>query len=117
MFIPLALYTFLMCYREWMILENHGDESLFGYDFSQGYTSLEREEGITAKPPQPNFVKRWLQRRAERKRLLEQELQVAEEIRMDELLDKIHRQGEESLNDEERRFLKRVASRYRKRSP
>jgi stage IV sporulation protein FB len=35
---------------------------------------------------------------------------------MDELLDKIHRQGKESLSDEERRFMDRVSARYRNRS-
>jgi stage IV sporulation protein FB len=113
----LALFIYISCKQEWFVLETGGEDSLFGYDFSQGYTSLERDEAITAKPPQPNFVKRWLQRRADRKRQLEQEQQVAEEIRMDDLLDKIQRHGKESLTDEEHRFLKRVASRYRKKSP
>jgi hypothetical protein len=36
---------------------------------------------------------------------------------MDELLEKIQRSGKESLTDEEQRFLKRVANRYRKKSP
>jgi Zn-dependent protease len=116
MAVLLAIFIYMACKQEWFLLETGGEDSLFGYDFSQGYTSLEREEGVAAKP-QPNFVKRWLQRRAERKRQLEQEQQVAEEIRMDDLLDKIQRHGKESLTEEEHRFLKRVASRYRKKSP
>lgn len=115
-FIPLALYTFFMCYREWMILENHGDESLFGYDFSQGYTSLEKEM-LTPSPrrKRQNFIQRYLQKRNARRAQREHEQQIAEERRMDELLEKIQREGKQSLTDDETRFLKRVSDRYRNR--
>jgi stage IV sporulation protein FB len=113
----LAWFIYISCKQEWIVLETGGEDSLFGYDFSQGYTSLERDEAAPVKVRQPNFFKRWLQRRAQRKRQLEQEQTVAEELRMDELLEKIQRSGKESLTDEEQRFLKRVANRYRKKSP
>ena len=35
---------------------------------------------------------------------------------MDQLLEKIQRQGKAALTDEERRFLKRVSDRYRNRN-
>jgi len=113
----LAVFIYISCKQEWIVLETGGEDSLFGYDFSQGYTSLERDEPPPVKPRQANFIKRWLQRRAERKRHLEEVQQLAEEQRMDELLDKIQHHGKDSLSDEEQRFLKRVANRYRKRSP
>lgn len=113
----LALFIYISCKQEWIVLETGGEDSLFGYDFSQGYTSLERDEPPPVKPRQANFFKRWLQRRAQRKRQVEQEQTVAEEQRMDGLLEKIQRDGKESLTDEEQRFLKRVANRYRKKSP
>jgi Zn-dependent protease len=115
--IALGAFMFVACKQEWILLETGGEDSPFGYDFSQGYTSLEREEPAPPKPKQPNFIQRWLRRRAERKALLEQERQEAEELRMDQLLDKIQRYGKESLTDEEHRFLKRVASRYKRKSP
>jgi hypothetical protein len=117
LWIALAFFIYLACKQEWLVLEHGAEDSVFGYDFSQGYTSLERDEPPPVKPRQPNFIQRWLRRRAERKRQLEQEQQLAEEQRMDELLDKIQRHGKESLTDEEHRFLKRVANRYRKKSP
>src|SRR5690606_24337343 len=41
----LALFIYVSCRYQWMVLETGGgEESIFGYDFSQGYTSLEREE-------------------------------------------------------------------------
>src|SRR5205085_1683944 len=106
------LFIYAACKQEWIVLETGGEESLFGYDFSQGYTSLEQDE-----PPRPrkrrlNFVQRWLQRRAQRKMQRDMEQAVAEERRMDELLAKIQRGGVDSLTEEEKRFLKRVSDRY-----
>lgn len=105
------VYTF--CRHQWYVLETGGDEPLFGYDFSQGYTSLEREQPAVARK-QPNFFQRWRQRRAARKLQREQELRETEERRMDELLEKVQRDGLQSLTDEEKRFLTRVSARYRR---
>lgn len=114
----LALIFFFSCRQQWLLLEVGGEEGAFGYDFSQGYTSLERDAPIQphTKARRPNFFQRWLKRRADRKRLLEEQRREADERRMDELLEKIQRQGRQSLSDEENRFLKRVADRYRNRS-
>jgi stage IV sporulation protein FB len=121
MMLALAVFIYLSCTQEYMRLEQAGEDSLFGYDFSQGYTSLERDQdGEEVEPPppepkKPGFWQRWLQRRAERKRQAELEEKQAEESRMDQLLEKIQRQGKESLTEEENRFLKRVAERYKHR--
>jgi len=109
----LALFIAFTCQRQWVILETGGEESVLGYDFSQGYTSLEREP-----PPRPrrqSFLQRWLQRRAARKLQRDQEKREAEERRMDELLEKVQKLGLQALTDEERRFLTRVSARYRNR--
>src|SRR5262249_28363314 len=57
----LALFIYVTCRQQLILLETGAEESLFGYDFSQGYTSLERDQ-----PPRrrPGFFKRWLQKRA-----------------------------------------------------
>jgi len=113
----LAIYTFLMCRREWLMLESRGEDSLFGYDFSAGYTSLEKDMPSHSPPrKKTNFIQRYIQRRNARKAHREQEEQVAEERRMDQLLEKIQQQGKGSLTDEENRFLKRVSDRYRNRN-
>lgn len=111
----MAFFTYTSCKQEWITLETGAEESLFGYDFSQGYTSLERNEPQPHQPrrKRPNFIQRWLQRRAARKMQQEQERQQAEAKRVDELLEKIQRQGKESLTDEEQRFLKRYADRMK----
>ena len=107
----------LMIPRE-RLLETGGEDSLFGYDFSQGYTSLERDERVQAGPTRrrTGWWKRWRQNRAAQKLQREQEQREAEERRMDELLVKVHREGKAALTDEERRFMKRVSDRYRNRN-
>jgi Zn-dependent protease len=114
--ICLAVFIYVACKQQWMLLDPGGDESLFGYDFSQGYTSLERDQPPAPRKKRPNFVQRWLQRRAAAKRKRAQECQEADERRMDELLAKIQRDGKGSLTDEENRFLRRVADKYRNRN-
>ena len=47
----LCLFVFVSCKNQWMILETGGEDPLLGhYDFSQGYTSLERGKAA-ARPP------------------------------------------------------------------
>lgn len=114
----LAWFIYSACSQQWLILEQGAEDSLFGYDFSQGYTSLERDQEREPPPPPPKkigFFQRWLQNRAEKKRQRDAERQESEERRMDELLDKIQREGKNALTDEEQRFLKRVSERYKNR--
>ncbi|MBY0526665.1 MAG: site-2 protease family protein [Gemmataceae bacterium] len=114
--ILLAMFIYVTCKHQWFVLETGGEEQLFGYDFSQGYTSLERgDQPPTPRRRRPNFIQRWLQRRAQRKAQRAQETREAEERRMDELLEKVQRDGLQALTDEERRFLTRVSARYRNR--
>lgn len=90
------------------------DDSFMGYDFSQGYTSLEKAEGA-GKPRRVGFYKRWKEkRRAERKRqLLERDAEVQQQL--DVLLQKVHDKGIESLTDDERRQLKRASAHLREK--
>ncbi len=113
--IALAYITYITCQQEWITLESGGEESLFGYDFSQGYTSLERDDPPRRKPrrKKANILQRWLQRRAARKLQQRQESAEAEARRVDELLQKIQAHGKDSLTDEEHRFLKRYADRMK----
>ena len=109
----LAIFIFVSCAQEMMVLEAAHEDSLFGYDFSQGYTSLEKEEAAAPKPKKQNFIQRWFAERAAKKEKQEQEQREADDLRMDELLEKIQKFGKQSLTDEEHRFLKRVAERYK----
>jgi hypothetical protein len=111
----LALFIYKTCQQQYIALETGAEESLFGYDFSQGYTSLEHAPSLPPRRRRQNFWQRWLQRRALRKLQQEQEQREHEERRLDELLEKVQREGSSALTEEERRFLKRVSDRYRHR--
>jgi len=114
--LALALFVGMACYVQQYQLQA-GDETMLGYDFSQGYTSLERDQEANPapKPPRQSWWQRWMQQRAERKAKREAEQREADERRMDELLEKVQREGIGSLTDEERRFMKRVSERLRNR--
>src|SRR5262249_39571092 len=105
---------FILGRAQWIRLETGGEESMYG-DFSQGYTSLERDHDAPPQRKRQSWFQRWLQKRAARKLQREQEQREAEERRMDELLEKIAREGKQSLTDEEQRFLTRVSAKYRNR--
>ena len=88
------------------------EDSFMGYDFSQGYTSLERTETKRAEP-RPGFITRWRERRrADKRRRLELEQQEAA-TKLDLLLAKVHEQGLDSLTEAEKRQLRNASQRYR----
>jgi stage IV sporulation protein FB len=111
----LAVFIYVSCRQEWIILETGGEDSAYG-DFSQGYTSLEREEPRSTAPPRPrlNRWQRWQQRRLARRLLREQETREADERRFDQLLEKISTHGKAALTDEELRFMKHHSERFKR---
>jgi stage IV sporulation protein FB len=113
----LAIFVFWCCRQQMIAMETSGEDAVFGYDFSQGYTSLERDEEEPRRPPRrrPNMLQRWRQNRLARKVQREEEVRQIEEQRMDALLEKVQQQGLQALTEEESRFLKRVSDKYRNR--
>jgi Zn-dependent protease len=113
----LAAFIYVACKNQWILLESGGEEGLFGvYDFSQGYTSLEREGRAAPSTRRVGWWQRWRQRVAARKLQRQLEQRDAEEKRFDQLLEKVHREGMAALTDEERRFMNRFSDRYRNRN-
>lgn len=86
--------------------------SFMGYDFSQGYTSLDGGDDRES-ARQPGLFERWRRERAEKKRQRDELLKIETERRLDELLAKIYEQGKDSLTADERRFLQRASNQYR----
>lgn len=87
------------------------EDGFFGYDFSQGYTSLEREpEGMS---DTVGVVQRWLKQRRESKQQRLRDIEAEEEGRVDEILARLHAHGMNSLSAEDRSILNRVSERYR----
>jgi stage IV sporulation protein FB len=93
------------------------DDSFMGYDFSQGYTSLERSSGrATESEPKTSSWQRWKLRRQAKREEQARERQLQDEMQLDQLLAKVHEQGYNSLTGAEKRLLERVSSDYRERS-
>lgn len=111
----LAIFVFMSCQSELQRIEAGGmDDDTFGYDFSQGYTSLERS--ARSKEQKPSMFQRWMADRAEKKKQREDEERIADELRIDELLAKMHDGGGiQALTSEEQRFMKRVSAKLRQR--
>jgi stage IV sporulation protein FB len=115
--IGIALVIEYMVRIEARMLEEGGyfDDGLFGYDFSEGFTSL--EGGTAAVRPHPeSALRRWRRRRSELRRERRMAREAAEERRMDEILEKLYREGRAALTEEENRFLVRVSVRIRNRT-
>ncbi len=92
------------------------EEELFGYDFSQGYTSLERSDARIDEPEDENGpLERWLDTRREARRQRQAQLEAEEEQQVDEILARVHQHGLEGVTEEERMILQRVSMRYRTR--
>ena len=96
------------------------EESFMGYDFSQGYTSLERGyEGESfdeedEREREAGLIDRWKSQREEKRRQRdeEEEREMAQEL--DRLLDKLHQHGEDALTAHEKRQLKEISARMRR---
>ena len=97
------------------VAEREGSESFLGYDFSEGYTSLERSAPEDTNQHQPGVIERWKQQRDEdRQRKLDAEEREMERT-LDMLLEKLHTQGENSLTPGERKQLQQISARIRDR--
>lgn len=112
----LAILIELIVRSETRMMEDGGffDDGVFGYDFSEGYTSLE-SSAAKVRPYRESALKRWRRRRSELRRRRRLAREAAEDRRMDEILEKLHLQGKASLTDEEHRFLVRVSTKLRNR--
>lgn len=90
------------------------DESFMGYDFSQGYTSLERSSPAPARK-RAGWWKRWKARREAERREREHQQDIEVVGQLDALLEKVHVSGIDSLTDAEKRLLDRASARFREK--
>ena len=91
------------------------DEWAFGYDFSQGYTSLERNTSHPARP-RAGPLRQWIDRRRAARQRRQREIEQADEQRVDSILARLHETGMDGLSTEDQALLKRVSARYRNRT-
>jgi Zn-dependent protease len=114
--VPLLLFAVFLWFgaqqEEARLEQLEGDEFL-GYDFSQGYTSLERD--AKNRQPPPNPIRRWLNERREARQRRQAEIEREEEAQMDQILARLHETGLPGLSPHERAILDRVSQRLRNR--
>jgi stage IV sporulation protein FB len=112
----LAIYVAFGARQEMHVADDHeSDDDLFGYDFSEGYTSLEESSPRSRHWP-TGPLRRWLRQRRELKQRRLRDIEAEEERRFDDVLIRINQQGMDSLTPDERELLHRVSARYRNRS-
>jgi stage IV sporulation protein FB len=109
--VSLAALVFCMNYIEMIKLtireQLGGMGSEFGYDFSEGYSSLDADEPKR----RPGMIEQWKSNREAKRRQREAAERAAEETQLDALLDKVHQHGMDSLSPSEQRFLKQASER------
>lgn len=98
-----------------MVPQEESEASFMGYDFSEGYTSLERSEP-EEEPTSPGMLDRWKQQREEEKRRKQEDEERQLEKTLDALLEKLHTQGEQSLTSSEKRQLQQISAKFRERN-
>lgn len=109
-----ALFIYLSAQQEAARLDDgQWDEDLSSYDFSQGYTSLERTLELPGRQGSP--MKRWLDKRRDVRRRRREMTEQDEERQVDEILLRLHESGMQGLTSKERALLNRVSARYRNR--
>jgi Zn-dependent protease len=114
--VVLAIFVFFSAKKEEaMAHQAPGDDAFLGYDFSAGYTSLERSGPRIGTKPAAGPLVRWWKRRQEQRDQRRRELESLEDNRVDEILTQLHTSGLESLTSDDRELLNRVSARYRKR--
>ncbi len=94
------------------LLAGGGDDGIFGYDFSRGYTSLERT--ATRERKRVSLLGSLREKFRERSRSLRRQEEADVRQKVDALLEKIHREGLGSLTSAEERFLKKASKLMRK---
>jgi Zn-dependent protease len=116
----LGIFVFFSARNEEKQPARQSNEDLcLGYDFSEGYTSLERSvppsSTTRTETAETGPVTGWLQRRRELRERRLRESEALEDGRVDEILARLHEHGFSSLTAEERDILQRASARYQKR--
>ncbi len=115
-----AIVLFFSAYtvQDHRVDERRRESDLFGYDFSQGYTSLERSSEYLdddGEAGDSGPISQWLEKRRQARDQREKEIEAEDERRVDDILARLHAGGIESLSEEDRAILDRVSARYRNR--
>jgi hypothetical protein len=108
MVLAIALFGYLTCYQERQLVQAgiRTEDGYMGYDFSGGYTTLEGKRERSA-----GFIARWRRKRADAARRRQQVSAETEQQEVDRILEKVHREGLQSLTRSEKRTLQMATKR------
>ena len=116
--LPLSLLGFLLFFSAKQetdrLQDRESDEGVFGYDFSQGYTSLERNLSATPRKS-PGLLRQWLDGRREAPASAQQRTEEEDDRRVDEVLAACTKSAAMGCPRTIRALLDRVSARYRNR--
>ncbi|MCB9851845.1 MAG: site-2 protease family protein [Phycisphaerales bacterium] len=110
MLIAIAILGYMACYQERMMAKAGAstEDGYMGYDFSGGYSTLDKSSG---KSKQPGFFAKWKSQRNQSKWRAAREREAAEQLQVDAILDKVKQQGIASLTAKEKRMLEEATRR------
>lgn len=95
------------------------EDSFLGYDFSEGYTSLDRStpSNTSIQPAESHrgLLQQWRERRRQQREQALRRQQEEAERQLDDLLAKVHANGMSSLTSHEQQLLKQVSDLLRER--
>ena len=110
--IMIAFFGYFTCYSDRRMAKTIEDEiGEFGYDFSQGYTSMERAAQRHEK--KPGYFERRRRQREEARQQREEQDRISHQQQVDVILAKVHERGLTSLSAKERRILEEETKRQR----
>lgn len=107
----IAVFGYMTCWQQRQQLKMMGemDTGPFGYDFSQGYTSLGKAGGSSES--EPGFLERRRRKKEARQRERARHEAKERDARLDQTLAKVREHGLASLTTAERRFLEKETQR------
>jgi hypothetical protein len=92
------------------------EAGFMGYDFSAGYTSLERSSvAPAAEPESQGALQRWRDQRQATRQIRDQQEAERAEAELDSLLEKVHQHGMAALTPAEQQTLYSASRRLRQR--
>lgn len=91
------------------------DDSALGYDFSEGYESLEHSNPTATREAKLGLLQRWRERRRIRREQQERIRLLEAEQQLDVLLAKVHETGLQSLSEQEQKLLRNCSELLRGR--
>lgn len=115
LFFAIAFFGYFTCWQQRQMIKSgmFEQENEFGYDFSRGYTSLESNAVATRErmEKKPSFLARRRARQAKADAKREAERVEQNRRQFDRILDKIQRQGMDSLTADEQQILRQETER------